>query len=276
MKAEDLSFPIEFFPTSAQSHTAERHQDSGNGHHPDQLKRINGGQTFQGCSLDSHQTIDRDTFRMWVNAGQNPQHRGTVAKRFAHADDSTAAERDSGTTHALQCFQPLLIGSGGDDPVVMLRTGVEVVVVGRESCFGQTLRLRIGEHSCSDTGFKTQLTHPSNHPQHRLKGRSFTDLPPGPAHAKAIGTGSGRCTCPVQDRLHLQIGLTTHITAVVHRLGAVGTVLLAATGLDAQQRSQLNPVPRIGGPVHALGAPEQIHQRQVKQGLDLLKRPVVA
>ena len=91
-----------------------------------------------------------------------------------------------------------------------------------------------------------------------------------------MGAGLFGGSCPGQDRLHLELGLSGHIAAVVHRLRAVGAVLLAAAGFDTQQGGQLNPIPRIGLAVHLLGLPEQIHQRQLQERLDLSGAPVVA
>ena len=79
-----------------------------------------------------------------------------------------------------------------------------------------------------------------------------------------------------QHRRHIQFRLAGHIAAVVHRLGAIGTVLLAATGFDTEQRSKLHLITRIRHAVHLLGLPKQIHQGQIQQGLDLGAGPVVA
>ena len=78
------------------------------------------------------------------------------------------------------------------------------------------------------------------------------------------------------DRLHLQLGPAGQVAAVMHRLGAVGTVFLASAGLDAQQRGQLHPVAGVGLPVHRLGPPEQVQQRQFQQLLNFGTAPVVA
>ena len=68
-------------------------------------------------------------------------------------------------------------------------------------------------------------------------------------------------TGPSEHRLHLQLRASRYIAAVMHRLGAVSAVFLAAAGLHAEQRGQLHPVARVGLPVHRLGSPEQVHQR---------------
>ena len=159
----------------------------------------------------------------------------------------------------------------------MLRTGVEVVVVGREASFRQPLRLLVAQHPGGHAGLHPQLTHTTHHRQHGFKGSPIADLPPGPAHAETIGAGLLGRPGPLQHRLHLHLSLEGgDITAVVNRLGAVGTVLFAAAGFHAQQRGQLHPVTGVGGAVHGLRLPEQLHQRQFQQRLDFGDGPVVA
>ena len=253
------------------------HQDPCRRHHPHQLQRFEGSLLFQGGAFHRHQPVHRNAFGMGVHAGQHLQHGGAVPQGFTHADDAAAAEGDAGLAHPLQGFQPFLIGAGGDDPVVVLGAGVEVVVVGREAGFGQTFRLLVGEHPRGHAGFHPHAAHPSHHLEHRLKGSAIADLPPGPAHAEAISSGFLGGPGPLKHRLHLHLGFKgRHVTAVVDRLRAVGTVFFAAPRFHAQQRGQLHPVARVGFPMHGLGLPEQLHQGKFQQGLDLLGGPVVA
>ena len=63
----------------------------------------------------------------------------------------------------------------------------------------------------------------------------------------------------------------------MHRLRAIGAVLFAAAGFNAEQRSQLHVIPiGVRVAVHLLGAPEQVHQGQLKQRFDFSEIPVVA
>ena len=213
---------------------------------------------------------------MRVNASQHLQHRSAIPERFAHADDASTAQRHTGTTHPLKRFKPLLIGAGGDDPVVMLRAGVEVVVVSRQPRFSQAFSLVVGEHPSGHAGFQAQLPHAADHLQHRLKRRPLADLPPGPTHAETIGSSIGSSPCAIEHGFHFQVRLAGDITAVMHRLRAVSAVLLTATGLHAQQRGQLDPVTGIGSAMHTLGTPEQVHQGERQEVFDLLQAPVMA
>ncbi|CAI8153037.1 MAG: Uncharacterised protein [Synechococcus sp. CC9902] len=214
---------------------------------------------------------------MRVHCGQHLKHRRPVPEGLAHADDATAAQGHPCPPHPFQGFQAFLIGPCRDDPVVVLRACVEVVVVGGEPCLGQSFGLLVGEHPRGDAGFHPHSAHPAHHFKHRLEGRAIPNLSPGPAHAEPVGTGFLGSPCPLQHRCNLHLSFEGRdITAVVNRLGAVGTVLLAASGFDAQQRCQLHPIARIGFPMDRLGLPQQFHQRKLKQGLNLLGAPVVA
>ena len=171
---------------------------------------------------------------MRFHRGQHLQHRSPVSQGFAHSDDAATAEGHACFANAFKGFQALLVRPGRDDPVVVLRAGVEVVVVGGEPCFRQSLGLLIGEHARGDAGFHAHASHPTHHLEHGLEGRAIANLPPGPAHAEPVGTGFLGSPCPLQHRCNLHLSFEgRNVTAVVNRLGAVGTVLLAAAGFDA-------------------------------------------
>ena len=141
----------------------------------------------------------------------------------------------------------------------MLGAGVEVVVVGGEAGLGQALGLGVGEHAGGDAGLQAQLAHAPHHLEHGLKGGAVADFAPGPAHAEALGAGVLGGPGPFQHGGHLQVGAAVEVAAVVHGLGAVGAVLLAAAGFHTEEGGQLHPVPRIGLAMHRLGPPEQVH-----------------
>ena len=214
---------------------------------------------------------------MRVHRGQHLQHRRPVPQGFAHADDAAAAEGHPCSAHPFKGFQALLVRPSRDDPVVVLRAGVEVVVVSGEPCLRQSFGLLIGEHAGGDAGFHSHAANPAHHLEHCLEGRAIANLPPGPAHAEPVCTGFFGSASPLQHGCNLHLGFEGRdVTAVVDGLGAVGAVLLAAAGLDAQQGCQLHPIARIGFPVDALRLPQQLHQREFKQGLNLFRAPVVA
>ena len=158
----------------------------------------------------------------------------------------------------------------------MLGAGVEVVVVGGEAGLRQALGLGVGEHAGGNAGLEPQLPHAPHHREHGLEGGSVADFAPGPAHAEALGAGRFGGPGPFQHRSYLQVGAAVEVAAVVHGLGAVGAVLFAAAGFNAEQGGELHPVAGIGLAMHRLGAPEQVHEGQAQQGFDLGHAPVVA
>ena len=91
-------------------------------------------------------------------------------------------------THPLKRLKTFLEGPGGDDFVVVLRTGIEVVVVRRQAGLRKTLGLVIGKHAGRDARFHPQGTHATHHLQHRLEGGTIADFTPSPAHAKPVRT----------------------------------------------------------------------------------------
>ena len=56
-------------------------------------------------------------------------HADAVVFVFAHADDAAAAHIDAGVAHMRQRVEAVLEGARGDDLLVILRRGVDVVVV---------------------------------------------------------------------------------------------------------------------------------------------------
>ena len=57
------------------------------------------------------------------------EHRGAIARGFAHADDAAAADVQSRVAHRGQRVETILVGARGDDLAVELGRGVDVVVV---------------------------------------------------------------------------------------------------------------------------------------------------
>ena len=112
------------------------HQDPGGSHHPHQVEGVDGLLVLQRGPLHRHQGIDGHALWMGLDVGEHFQQARPIAGPFPHADDSTAAEGDARSTHPGQGFQPFLIGAGGDDLVVVLGAGIQVVVVGGQSRVG--------------------------------------------------------------------------------------------------------------------------------------------
>ena len=84
-----------------------------------------------------------------------------------------------------------------------------------------------------------------------------------------------RGLCSLDDFLERQQFFALEGGVVLRTLGAVATILRASTGLDTQQRADLHPVGIEVTAVHLLCLEQQVVERFVEQGLDLLDLPVM-
>ncbi|MNK44361.1 hypothetical protein D3C87_630950 [compost metagenome] len=174
-----------------------------------------------------------------------------------------------------QRIQAVLVLAGMDDRVVVVRRGIQVVVVVVQPRLAQRHRLLATEHAQRGAGFQAQRLHLADHRRH-LGDVAFLGRAPGRAHAEP--RCAGRLGLP---RLgHHVLGghqlLRVHPGAVALGLRAICAVFGAAAGLDRQQRGHLH-LRRIEVlAVHAGGAMQQHRQRQREQGQQLLAAPVVA
>ncbi len=206
--------------------------------------------------------------------GEAVQQPGPVAPAFAHPDDAAAAYRHAFGPNRRKGVQPVGVGAGGDHGAVVLRPGVQVVVVVVEPGGLQGLGLRRAQHAEGGAGLQAQRLHPGDH---RLQLRQVTvlQLPPGRAHAEPLcarSLGPGRLGHH-RLRIHQLAGLQAGVE--MGGLAAVAAVLGAAAGLHRQQLRQLH----LGGiepsAVDLGGAEHQLGERQLEQRLDLLEGPVV-
>jgi len=149
---------------------------------------------------------------------------------------------------------------------------VQVVVVVVEAGILQLFGLAVLEHAQGDAGLQTQGLDGGNH---------FGDLvqvlvlrtAPGGAHAEAgcapVLGGLGGLEHVIQG----QQGFPLHVGAVAGGLGTVAAVLGTAAGLHGEQGGTLDRIGVEVFPVHLLGAEDQVHERQIEQGLHLLQAP---
>ena len=192
--------------------------------------------------------------------------------RFTHAHDAAAADVDARVAHMAQGLEPVLIGTRGDDLAVERFGGVEIVVVVVEAGIGEALRLGHAQHAEGDAGLQTERLDAGHHVRHRLQVAVFGAAPGG---AHAVAGGAGFPGAPGLGQ-HLVFGhqLARFEPGVVARaLRAVGAVLRAAAGLDAEQRRHLHLVRVEVAAMGSLRAEHQLGEGQREQHLDLRRRP---
>jgi hypothetical protein len=128
------------------------------------------------------------------------------------------------------------------------------------------------EHAERDAGLHAERLDLAHHVEHAVEIVVLRPLPRG-AHAEARGAlGLGRLGGG-DDFVERHQALALGIGVVARRLRAVAAILGATAGLDREQRRALNGVGIEMLAVHALGAPDQIHQRHFVEGEHFLDRP---
>jgi hypothetical protein len=177
--------------------------------------------------------------------------------------------------HGGERVEPVPIGARGDDLPVILRRGVEVVVVVVEAAGLQARGLRGREHAERGASFEPKCLHRLNHLAHRAEV-ALLRLAPGRAHAEARRTCSlGRARLgDHRIEAHQLLGLDAGV--VLRALRTIGAVFRAAAGLDRKQRRNLHFAWIEMHAVHARRLEHQFGKRQRKQRAHLPTRPVVA
>ena len=197
-----------------------------------------------------------------------------VAAALPHPDDAAAADLDVRGPHVGEGVEPVLVGAGGDDLPVVLRGGVEVVVVVVEPGPRERLRLLPGQHPEGRAGLHPEVLHRRDQLAdlpHLRVGRA----PPRGPHAEAGGparTGLARRRRHLGDRQQA-VGLDPRL--VMDALRAVPAVLRTTAGLDAEQGAHLHLVGRMEAPVNRLRLEQEVVQRPVEERQDLVQAPVV-
>jgi len=114
------------------------------------------------------------------------------------------------------------------------------------------------------------------HLQNTIKVGTILNLPPGSSHAKASGTVALCLACRLHHFFDIQKLLCTDIAFVVSALGAVGTILGTASGLDAEQGAQLDFVRIVVAAMLQLSLKEQVGDGRIMDGSNFLVGPIVA
>ena len=109
----------------------------------------------------------------------------------------------------------------------------------------------------------------------RLELFAFGDVAPGGAHAEARRALLARAARRLERLVDAHQVVAIDAGVVVRRLRAVGAVLRAAAGLDAQEHAALHFVGDVIRAVHRLRAEHQVEQRRRVDRFDLGDRPVV-
>ncbi len=204
---------------------------------------------------------------MFRQIGQLLQQAKAIRARLAHADDAAGADIDAGVADKLERVQPIFVGARGDDLAVILRRGIEIVVVVIEAGVFQLFSLMRGEHAQRHAGFQPQSFYCFDHFQHHAQ-IFFARTAPGGAHAETR-RAAGFCRLGIPDHFFQRQQLFFRQAGVVMTaLRAIGAVFRAGAGLDRQQRRGLHGVGVEVPAMNALCDKEQIVERQGEQLFD--------
>ncbi len=168
------------------------------------------------------------------------QQADAVLFRFAHAENSAAADGDSRFAHVRDGSQAVFVDARGDDFSVELGRRIEIVIVGGEPRFLQALGLRFVEHAERATDFHIQSRDAAHHFEHAVEFFALGDLSPGRAHAEsrgALGLGALRRR---EDVAGIHQFLAGHARFVVRALRAIGAIFRASAGFDRKQAAELD------------------------------------
>ena len=117
------------------------------------------------------------------------QQADAILIRFAHAEDSSAANRDAGLAHVRDGPQTVVVDSGGDDFSVEFGRRIEIVVVGASgpASFSRTACDSVSMPSVQQTSM-SQRRNAAHHFQHTVELFALGDLPPRRTHAESRGS----------------------------------------------------------------------------------------
>ncbi len=219
-----------------------------------------------------HEIVDRHRFRVRVHAGQLRDQSGARAARLTHADDAAATDVDAGAAHAVERLQPVVLGARADDLAVELGRRVDIVVVVIQAGGLELLGLTVPEQAQRRACLQAFGAHRFHHLRHLLE-LALLRAAPGRAHAEARGAVLLRQPGRGHHLLERQQWLAGDSGVITSGLRAIAAVLRAAAGFNGEQRGQLHGVGVEVLPVHAVGAVDEVVERQFEQRLDLQRGP---
>ena len=115
--------------------------------------------------------------------GQRVNEAHSVGAGFAHADNSAAAHIDASTADLGQRVEPVFHRPRGNDLVIALWRGIDVMVVVIQARVCKHVRLAWREHPQSHAGFHAHGTHALNDLNNSWHIAVFR-VPPRSAHAE--------------------------------------------------------------------------------------------
>ena len=108
----------------------------------------------------------------------------TVGARLSHADNAAAADVDARTADFGQRVEPVVHGPRGNDLIIALGRGIDIMVVIIQASVGEHVRLTWGQHTQGHAGFHTHRPHALND-LHNCRHVAILGVPPCSPHTEA-------------------------------------------------------------------------------------------
>ena len=177
--------------------------------------------------------------------------------------------------HMAERVEPVLVAAGGDDGAVVLRRGIEVVVVVVEAglleppCLRRPSACRASRRSPARAPSPPAIISHTLSRSRSLGSRQAAPMQKRLAPARLAVRASASTASSVISFSGFDAGI------VMRALRTIAAVLRATAGLDRQQRGHLHLGRVEVHAMDALRAEHQLRERQREQRAQLLARPVV-
>ena len=206
---------------------------------------------------------------------QFDQQIGAVLWPFAHAENAAAAQPHARFATQRQRIEPILIGPRTDDGRIIVRPGVQVVIVIVEAGLSQAPGLWRRQHAEGHAGFESRRLDAFDHRADRLDIAVF-QFAPSRAHAEALRAASLRRLRRLDDGVGGHQFPRLEPRVEMRRLAAIAAIFRTSAGLDRQQLRALDGVRFEMPPQRPLRVDDQVRERAGSNGQYFAPRPVVA
>ena len=180
---------------------------------------------------------------------------------------------DAGVAHMFQRLQPVPVGARGNDLLVELRRGIEIVVVEIEARCFEALRLIGGQHSERSAGLDPHALTPSTMARTASRSRSFGSRHAAPMQKRLARRLRGARFVEHCVKRHQFFG--THAGIVTRALRTIGAVFRTAAVL-IDSSVEICTGPDSNGRGARSGRETSGQGRQTEQRAHLRAGPIVA
>ena len=186
-KAEGDGFAREFVAAAGEAHAGSGHENARGGDGANHNHGIEFRNVGERSAFNPREDVNRHAFRMRIEIRELLQKAEAIFVGFAEAENSSAADGDTGFADARDGGEAIFINTRGDNVTVKVGRSVEIVIVSGEAGIFEARGLRIGEHAERAADFEIESGDAADHFEYGVEFFSFRNVAPGRAHAKARG-----------------------------------------------------------------------------------------